>query len=153
MIVAAGGPKCRCGQRGCWEAVASGNALGAAARRAVAAGGAPLLAARATAAGRLEGREVTEGVKAGDDDARRVWHEWTGWVAVGLANLIQVIDPDVIVLGGGVSAMGDLLLDSVRDHLQGMALALDARRLSLVCAPGGPAAGVVGAALAGWTGC
>ncbi|MGB3034843.1 MAG: ROK family protein, partial [Candidatus Microthrix parvicella] len=115
--------------------------------------GAPLLAARATAAGRLEGREVTEGVKAGDDDARRVWHEWTGWVAVGLANLIQVIDPDVIVLGGGVSAMGDLLLDSVRDHLQGMALALDARRLSLVCAPGGPAAGVVGAALAGWTGC
>lgn len=153
MVVSADGPKCRCGQMGCWEAVASGNALGVAARQAVADGVAPLLAARAIDAGRLDGQVVVEGLRAGDADAQRVWHGWTRWVAVGLANLIQVIDPDVIVLGGGVSAAGDLLVEPVQAHLDSMKLALEARQLRLECAPGGPAAGVVGAALAGWAHC
>ncbi|MCB1026384.1 MAG: ROK family protein, partial [Microthrixaceae bacterium] len=152
MIVAADGPRCRCGQSGCWEAVASGNALGEAARAAVRCGDAPWLAAAGESAGRLDGQTVVEGLRADAEDARRVWRGWTRWVAIGLANLVQLIDPDVIVLGGGVSAAGDLLIRPVREHLDSMSLALEARSVRLECAPGGPAAGVVGAALVGGIG-
>ena len=150
MVVAADGPLCRCGQRGCWEAVASGTALGEAARRAVADGEAPDLAARWSNSGRLDGQAVVAGLRAGEADAEAVWQGWTGWVAVGLANLIQLIDPDVIVLGGGVSASGELLASAVTAHLEAMSVAWSHRRIDLRCAPGGPLAGVVGAALIGW---
>ena len=151
MVVAADGPRCRCGQRGCWEAVASGTALGEAARRAVANGDAPDLAARWADNGRLDGQAVVAGLRAGDADAEAVWQGWTRWVAIGLANLIQLMDPDVIVLGGGVSASGDLLTSAVTAHLAAMEVAWSHRRVELRCAPGGPLAGVVGAALIGAT--
>ncbi|MFZ2548227.1 MAG: ROK family protein, partial [Candidatus Microthrix subdominans] len=116
----------------------------------VADGEAPDLAARWAESGRLDGHSVVAGLRAREADAEAVWQGWTGWVAVGLANLIQLIDPDVIVLGGGVSASGELLASAVTAHLEAMSVAWGHRRIDLRCAPGGPLAGVVGAALIGW---
>ncbi|MEZ5380873.1 MAG: ROK family protein [Microthrixaceae bacterium] len=149
MVVDAGGPRCRCGQSGCWEAVASGTALGALARAHADARGAPGLLRRAGRVESLDGEIVVAALREGDPDAAAVWDSWTGWVALGVANLIQLLDPDLIVLGGGVSAAGELLTQPVLKHLEAMSVGLAHRRLRLRCAPGGPAAGVVGAAIMG----
>ena len=92
MIVAPDGPECLCGRRGCWEQVASGEALGRAAREAAAAGRAPAL--RDRAAGRIEqlrGEHVGELASAGDPVARRLLREFASWVALGLNNLILLV--------------------------------------------------------------
>ena len=148
MIVAPDGPECLCGRRGCWEQLASGEALGRAARQAAGAGKAPAL--RDRAAGRIDalrGEHVGELATAGDPVARRLLREFSSWVALGLNNLILVLSPEVIVLGGGLSELGEVFLAPVRDALseifveQGRRPLVEVRR-----ARHGDRAGVIGAA-------
>ncbi|MXV89371.1 MAG: ROK family protein [Acidimicrobiia bacterium] len=148
MIVAPDGPECLCGRRGCWEQLASGEALGRAARQAAGAGKAPAL--RDRAAGRIDalrGEHVGELATAGDPVARRLLREFSSWVALGLNNLILVLSPEVIVLGGGLSELGEVFLAPVRDALakifveQGRRPSVEVRR-----ARHGDRAGVIGAA-------
>lgn len=141
MVVDPRGPLCPCGQRGCWERFAAGSALEALADRAVAAGrmapldpelGTGLALVRASEAGVLAAAEVLE--------------EFAGWVALGLANLVNLLDPAVVVLGGGVTAAGDAFLEPVRAGLRRHPLAA-VHSVAVELAPGGPEAGAVGAAL------
>ena len=148
MIVAPDGPECLCGRRGCWEQLASREALGRAPRQAAGAGKAPAL--RDRAAGRIDalrGEHVGELATAGDPVARRLLREFSSWVALGLNNLILVLSPEVIVLGGGLSELGEVFLAPVRDALseifveQGRRPLVEVRR-----ARHGDRAGVIGAA-------
>ncbi len=95
MIVDRDGIECPCGRRGCWERYASGSAL----------------AARAGAA---SGEQVVEAARNGDDTARGHLGEFARWIALGLANLTNLCDPEIIVLGGGVMDSHDVLFDDVR---------------------------------------
>lgn len=148
MIVAPGGPQCRCGRRGCWEQLASGEALGRAAREAAVAGRAPAL--RDRVAGRIEvlrGEHVGELAAAGDPAARRLLREFSSWVALGLNNLILVLSPEVIVLGGGLSELGEVFLAPLRDALSEIFLERGRRpRVEVRRARHGDRAGVIGAA-------
>lgn len=133
-----GGPPCECGQRGCLEAVASGTAI---ARRWPSPDGAASAASTLLAA-----------AAAGDPLAAEVRDEVAGHLAGAVALIAQTVDPQIIVLGGGVAAAGAELLDAVVDALQGratrspMLAALDlAGRMALV--PEGVPAGALGAAL------
>ena len=148
MIVAPGGPECPCGRRGCWERLASGEALGRAARQAAVAGRAPALLDRV--AGRIEalrGEHVGELATAGDPVARRLLREFASWVALGLNNLILLTSPETIVLGGGLSELGEAFLVPVRDALSEVFLEQDRRPpVELRRALHGDRAGVVGAA-------
>lgn len=148
MVLAPDGPECLCGRRGCWEQLASGEALGRAARAAAGAGKAPAL--RDRVAGRtaaLRGEHVGELATAGDPVARRLLREFSSWVALGLNNLILVLSPEVVVVGGGLSELGEVFLAPVRDTLgeifveQGRRPPVQVRR-----ARHGDRAGVVGAA-------
>ncbi|MCY3924583.1 MAG: ROK family protein [bacterium] len=148
MIVAPDGPECLCGRRGCWEQLASGEALGRAAREAAAAGKAPAL--RDRAAGRIEalrGEHVGELATAGDPVARRLLAEFASWAALGLNNLILMTSPQVIVLGGGMSELGEVFVAPVRDALSKV-FAEQQRRpaVELRRARHGDRAGVIGAA-------
>ena len=148
MIVAPDGPECVCGRRGCWEQLASGDALGRAAREAAAAGRAPALGERV--AGRLEalrGEHVGELATAGDPVARRLLREFASWVALGINNLILLASPEVIVAGGGLSELGEVFLAPVRDALSKI-FAEQGRRppVELRSACHGDRAGVIGAA-------
>jgi glucokinase len=133
-----GGPRCECGQRGCLEAVASGTAI---ARRWPSGGGA------ATAAS-----ELLAAAAAGDGVAAEVRDEVAAYLAGAVALIAQTVDPQIIVLGGGVAEAGAPLLDAVVDALHARAArspvlaALDlAGRVALV--PEGVPAGALGAAL------
>ena len=148
MIVAPDGPECPCGRRGCWEQFASGDALGRAVREAAAAGRSPAL--RHRVAGRIEelrGEHVGELATAGDPVARRLLAEFASWVALGINNLILLTSPEVIVLGGGLSELGEVLLAPVRDALSKIFVEQGRRPpVELRQARHGDRAGVVGAA-------
>ena len=149
MIVAPGGPPCPCGRSGCWERLASGEALGRMARTAAGAGEAPALAERV--AGRIadiRGEHVGGLAAAGDRAARRLLRELAGWVALGLNNLILVLSPEVVVLGGGLSGLGDVFVAPVREALDEVYVERDLRPpVALRAATHGDRAGAIGAAL------
>lgn len=148
MVVDPDGPRCPCGQRGCWERYASGSGLAWLARRAVDRGEAPALAAATAGGAELRGEHVTELVRFGDPGATAVFDTYAGWVALGVANLVNLLDPDVVVLGGGLIATGEELLGRVRSMVaQRFPAASDQRRVPIIGSPGGPEAGALGAAL------
>jgi glucokinase len=144
MVVDPDGPVCPCGQRGCWERYASGSGLEALARQAVLAGRGEGLAG---ADGTPDGARVTQAAARGVPAALAVLEEFATWVALGVANLVNLVDPELVVLGGGITAAGDVLLEPVRAAMRAHPMAA-ARRVPIEAAPGGPVAGALGAALA-----
>ncbi len=149
MTVDPDGPRCACGRIGCWEQFASGSALGRMGREAVAEGrGAAILAAAGGDSDAVRGEHVSDAAAAGDGEAQAVLERFAWWVAVGVTNLIHVLDPQIVVIGGGLSELGDLLLEPVRraqaDLLMGAA---HRERVPIVAASLGERAGAWGAAL------
>jgi glucokinase len=148
MVVDVGGDPCVCGQRGCWERYASGNALGALGRRAAGSGAAPsVLAAAGGDLSAIDGSLVGRLALAGDVAAGAVLDDYAGWVAVGLVNLVNLLDPGVIILGGGVVALGDALMARVDRALERYPTVLVGRHVIIKISDLGPTAGAVGAGL------
>jgi len=142
------GPECACGEPGHWEALASGGALGALARARAAAGDAPNVLARAGGDLRaVTGVEVGESAAAGEADGRSILESYARQVALGFAGLTNILDPEVIVVSGGLVELGDVLLKPLRDafgaHLEGAPYRPE---VPIVAAALGERAGVVGAA-------
>lgn len=149
MVVDPRGPACPCGRRGCWERFASGSGLGRLARDAAAAGRA---AAVVELAGgdpeAVRGEHVTAAALAGDRGALAVMREFGWWVALGIANLVNVLDPEVVVVAGGLAEAGELLLSPVRERYNELVLAPAHRPpVRIVAAEVGEKAGAVGAML------
>ncbi|GAB96937.1 glucokinase [Kineosphaera limosa] len=150
MQVVPDGQRCECGNRGCWEQYASGNALVREARSMILAGSPVVqdLAARVDHdPSQLTGPLITEAAKAGDPTARELLAEVGHWLGVGLANIAAALDPGRFVIGGGVSAAGDLLIaparDTFRRKLTGRGYRPEAQ---VVAAALGNDAGLIGAA-------
>jgi len=145
VVVDVDGEECACGNRGCLETVASGTAIGRAG--AAAADGAPDSAlGRAQAAGRaVTGPLVTELAADGDAVARGVVAEAGRRLGAGLSGLANAFNPEVIVIGGGASAAGDLLLGPAREEFARRALGPNAS-VRIVAAHYGDEAGMLGAA-------
>lgn len=149
IIVAEGGPQCRCGNHGCLEAVASGTAIGRMAREARQRGAIPAgseLAAVDEAA--ITGAEVTAAAERGDTSARQILATAGAWLGVGMASVANALDPEVIVVGGGGAQAGDLLLEPAREALDARIIGRAHRQVPpVVSAELGERAGVIGAAL------
>ena len=149
MVVDPNGPPCPCGKRGCWERFASGSGLGRLARDA--AEGGRLDDAVALAGGDPEavrGEHVTASARAGDAESEAVLEAFAGWIALGLANLVNVLDPAVIVIGGGLVDAADLLLPEVQHRFADLVMAGERRpAVPIVPARFGHRAGAIGAAL------
>jgi glucokinase len=150
MTVVPGGHRCECGNRGCWEQYASGNALTREARELVAAESPVAEALRQAVGGDpklITGPLVSELARKGDRACRELLEEAGGWLGVGLANLAAAFDPELFVIGGGVSEVGELLLGPARSAfekgLTGRGYRPEAR---VVAAALGNEAGVIGAA-------
>ncbi|WP_442911097.1 ROK family glucokinase [Kitasatospora sp. NBC_01266] len=150
MQVVPGGHRCPCGNRGCWEQYSSGNALVREARELAVAESPvaqPLLARAGGEVAAITGPLVTEAAQAGDPMATELLHDIGTWLGVGLANLAAALDPGRFVVGGGVSAAGDLLLapaqDAFRRTLTGRGFRPEAQ---IVPAALGNEAGLIGAA-------
>ncbi len=147
MIVDVGGPACTCGQNGCWETFCSGRRLDQMARDLVAAQSGGLTAKLADGA-TPTGRHLVDAALEGDGDAIARLHEMASWMGLGIANLVAAFDPEIVVVGGGVSRAGDLLLVPAR-HAMVSVLEGAAHRpeTPIVCAELGEQAGAIGAAM------
>jgi glucokinase len=146
IVIEEDGPPCQgnCPNHGCVEALASGTAI-AKAGRAVAERDPGSALGKALAAGPITGKTVTELALAGDERAREVVAEAGRHLGVALSSLANIFDPDVFVIGGGVSVVGDLLLDPARAELRSRALPPQNER-PVKLAELGPDAGMIGAA-------
>ena len=117
MQVVKDGHRCPCGNRGCWEQYASGNALERDARELVAAGSPLAHHLRALAGDDLDslvGVQISDAARGGDPLSRELLADIGDWLGVGLAGLTAAFDPSCIIVGGGVSTAGDLLLEPAR---------------------------------------
>ncbi|MDT0201211.1 ROK family protein [Nocardioides sp. AE5] len=147
MQVVPDGAECECGGRGCWEQYCSGRALVRFARDRFGSQPSVLEESCGGNPGALTGPMVTDAAGEGDLLALAAFRHVGDWLGVGLANLSAALDPDCLVVGGGVSAAGDRLLAPARTALQRSLVASGHRRVPpLVAARFGPQAGLVGAA-------
>ncbi len=149
MVVVPEGEPCACGGRGCWERYASGEALARYARAARDAGRLELGGAPEAGEGGI-GRAVVAAARAGRSDAAAVLDELAHWLALGVANLVVVLDLERVVLGGGLGAEADLFIPTLTEDLDARLEGAAARGpLAVVPAAFGTRAGAIGAARLG----
>ncbi len=129
QIVVPNGPQCGCGNRGCIEALAKAGTL-------------------AAMVGAPNAETVYERARGGDPAARAAIEETAEYIGIGLANVIAVIGPSCIVIGGGIMEAGDLVLDPIRRAVESHVTLLPPNSVVVVPASLGTWAGGIGAALA-----
>lgn len=129
MVVHPEGLSCPCGRRGCWERYASGSGL-------------------AAIAGGERGEEVIARAASGDAQATELLSVFGKWVAIGLANLTNITDPDVIVIGGGLVTSADVIMPHIHNWFDQILYSPEHRaHPELRVAQLGESAGAIGAAL------
>jgi glucokinase len=139
------GPVCGCGNHGCLEALASGTAIGRRAREV--ANDRPNSALGRLAIERqVLGEDVTGLARDGDEAALYVMEETGRWLGIGLAGFVNVFNPEVIAVGGGVSRAGELILEPARKEVYLRARSPSRDLVEIKEATLGPASGVLGAA-------
>ncbi|MEW6524770.1 MAG: ROK family protein [Bacillota bacterium] len=141
------GQVCNCGNRGCLETTCSGPAM---ARRA-----AQLVTPSSMLWRRhqpLDARAVFEAARCGDQLALELVRETAAWLGMGLAGVVNLLNPELIIVGGGVAAAGGLLLEPLRENIKRRALPHPAAMVEVAVAALGARAGVAGAGLLAWDG-
>ncbi|QAY62912.1 ROK family glucokinase [Xylanimonas allomyrinae] len=150
MRVVPGGHYCGCGHEGCWEQYASGSALVRDAKAAVVAlphKAGRLLELAGGERKKIKGPHVTTAAQEGDELAVELLAKLGRWIGEGAASVAALLDPELIVIGGGVAGAGDLLLLPARAGFEAQLSALGHRPMArLELAEQGNEAGVVGAA-------
>jgi glucokinase len=147
MVIMVDGPACNCGRRGCLESLASGTAIGRMARERLAHGEKSIM--RALAGNVIEdvtSKTVARAARKGDLPAIDVIHTAAGYLGIGLANLVNILNPQMIIVGGGVSSMGAMLLGPARKSMKAHAFKLPANTVRIVRPALGTDAGLAGAA-------
>lgn len=148
MVIVAGGEQCNCGRRGCLERYCSANALVHLVEQAMDSGTQESsLRALRDAKGKLNGKDVCDARDAGDALADKAFDQYCGYLACGLANLINILQPDCIVVGGGVSGYGEKLLAPVREKVSGEQFKVGDKTTPIMIATLGNDAGLIGAAM------
>ena len=150
MITVAGGELCTCGNRGCWERYSSATAIIREGRKFAAEH--PESGITKAVNGNLdaiEAKTIIDLAKAGDPDAVQLFDNYITHLCVGLVNLINLYDPEIIALGGGVSHAGQFLLDAVNAKLPSMVFYKTMPYARIELATLGNDAGIIGAAMLG----
>lgn len=150
MIVMIDGEPCTCGNRGCWERYASATAIIRMGRESAQLHPDGAIA-RAVGGdlGKITAKTVMDLAKEGDPQAKEIFDKYVYYLCVGIVNLINCIDPEVIALGGGVSKAGDFLLNAVRAKLPEMIFYKTMPYARIELATLGNDAGIIGAAMLG----
>ncbi|MGI8914515.1 MAG: ROK family protein [Chloroflexota bacterium] len=151
MVIQPGGPLCRCGRSGCLEALASGPAMGGRARAALAALPSPVqlqnvMVKRAGGLDNVTGRELTAAAADGDALAVTVLDAIFGDLALGIVNVLNCIDPDLVVLGGGAADLAPSLFARLLVRVRSICLPGTEDAIVLCPAALGPDTGIFGGA-------
>jgi len=147
MVVNDKGPQCNCGNKGCWETLASGTALAREARQSIREGAATSILEHADGnIEKISAESIHEAAQAGDKLANELIARTAYYLGVGLANLINIFNPEVIVIGGGLSNIGDMLLKPAFEEAKRRAFKQAYQAVRLARAELGRNSGVLGAA-------
>ena len=127
IVIEGDGVQCGCGRKGCWEAYSSATALIRMTNEKLAEckaqGRATLMTQFVEKAGKVSGRTAFDAKRAGDEAGSEVVAKYVHYLAQGIANIINIFQPEVLSIGGGISGEGDYLLDMlvplVRDEAYG----------------------------------
>lgn len=117
ITLISGGEQCTCGRRGCWEAYASVTALIKQTQRAMEENPSSLMNEIAERDGKVSGRTAFEAAKAGDKAGQAVVDQYRMYIAEGLISMINIFQPRIIAIGGGISREGEYLLAPIRDYV------------------------------------
>ena len=149
MVTVVEGESCSCGRNGCWEAYASATALIRDAERAAKANPDSLIAKMIEEnGGKANGKIVWDAMHAGDATAKAVIDLYLQHISEGIINLVNIFQPQVIAIGGGVSVQGDNLLNPVKEYIADRCYGTT-KPAEIVMAKLGNDAGIVGAAFLG----
>jgi len=148
MVIDVDGPECGCGNHGCWEALAGRDAIIERAAIKLQTGRDSLLGERVEYdVSRITPAVIAECAREGDGLCLEVMAEIGHYIGVGIANLIQLYNPEVVVVGGGIAQAGDVLLGPARRAVAARARMVPASTARIVTAELGDDAGIVGASV------
>jgi len=139
------GPPCNCGDRGCLESLASGTSIARIAREGLEAGAKSILDEWVCSYKDVTAELVARAAAQGDAFAREVWSSAMYHLGIGVANAVNVLNPRLVILGGGVTKAGDMLFAPVRDVVSRRAMRALAADVEIVPAANGDLTGLVGA--------
>lgn len=143
-VIDPNGPQCGCGSYGCLEALASGTAIARRAAQAAKSGESPVLAEMLEREGRLSARLVAEAAKGGDPAAKEIFTEAGRFLGIALANLVNLLSPELILVGGGVANEPELFLPQAENTMRALSLAEPLKYVRLARAELGEMAGPLG---------
>jgi len=147
MTIEKDGPVCNCGNRGCLEALAAGPAIARRAREAVANGADTVMPALVGGrAEMIDASVVAQAARQGDPVAWEILEMTALYLGIGIANYINLVNPELVIIGGGVAQAGELLLAPIRRVVGQRAMKTQAASARIVPARLGEDAGVIGAA-------
>jgi len=154
VVIEANGRQCSCGRRGCWEAYSSATALVNMTKEKLEecekTGRKTVMTDLVAAHGKVSGRTAFEGMRANDSAATEVIDMYIGYLQIGIINMINIFQPEVLSIGGGISGEGQLLIDLMRDAINKEQYGTDFVTTTKVCiAQLGNDAGLIGAAFLG----
>jgi glucokinase len=150
-VINVDGIPCNCGRKGCWEKYASATALVSQAVEAMQGNKGSLLWQTCDGdLNKVDGRSIFEAYDMGDAVAKAVVDKYLYYVSVGLSNVINALQPDIVCIGGGISGQGEKILQPIRDMVKAERYSVYAdKQTAIVPAELGNDAGIIGAALLG----
>ena len=147
IVIEHNGRQCGCGRKGCWEAYASATALIRQTKEAAEADKNSKMWDYYKKDGKFSGRTAFAAARDGDKAAKTVVDNYVKYVGTGLADIVNIFQPEVIVVGGGVANEGDALMNPVREYVNSQTYAKDVKACRIERAFLGNDAGIIGAAL------
>lgn len=141
------GPICGCGDTGCLEAFASGPSIVAMAQEYLKSGKSTKFREMAGVDGEITPYIVAKAAEAGDPVAKRIFEKTGYYIGMGLVSVINLLNPEKVIIGGGVAEAGDLLLEPIRKTIKERAMVIAGSTVEIVPAELGNSAGVIGASM------
>lgn len=150
MVIMVDGAQCTCGRKGCWEAYASATALINQTKQAMEENPESVMHQLAAEEGKVSGRTAFDAMRKGDIAGIKVVDQYIKYVACGIINLVNALQPEIICVGGGICNEGDTLMEPIRKYVQAERYSIYSKfQTKIVKAQLGNDAGVIGAALLG----
>lgn len=150
MVIVVDGEACTCGRHGCWEAYASATALINQTKKAMEQYPDSVMHQLAKEEGKVSGKTAFDAMRRGDIAGIKVVDQYIKYVACGIINLVNALQPEIICVGGGICNEGETLLAPVRAFIDREQYAMNSTKKTKVCkAQLGNDAGIIGAALLG----
>ncbi len=151
MVIAVNGRQCKCGRRGCFETYASATGLIVSTREAMLKDKDSILWRLSNGSlDNVTGKTAFDGKKAGDMTAKRVVDEYIYYLSCGITNIVNLLEPEIVCIGGGISEQGEELIGPLRKLVKDEQYSRIERTSSIVKAALGNDAGLIGAALLGY---